>query len=204
MNLTAGSATIHSDERHRATVAVDVGFASRNASTGLAWSVPADIGSATVTFGNSVSRVAELLQQQRRANLILEAPLSSFFSSAGNPVGRREFEVRAATEGAKAQHRYWYTGAGASTLLASIFFLRGLEKLLPGREPSVALYEGFISFKRGPTCDRSDAEVLRGAFLKGDVGLREVKPQTGESLVTVIQLIGGSPSVAVAPPILMV
>jgi hypothetical protein len=94
-----------------------------------------------------------------------------FFSRSGNPVGRHEFEFRAATEESRAQHRYWYTGAGASTLLGAMFFLRRLTDLLPGRQPVVALYEGFISFKRTSTGHESDAEVLREAYLKGEVEL---------------------------------
>lgn len=101
-------------------VAIDLGFAREKRSCGLAWRVPdQDIKSAKLRFGECVESVRDLLKDQSKAVLIIEAPLSGVFSADGNPLERGDFEKR--PPGGKTD-RYWYSGPGAATCLAAVFF----------------------------------------------------------------------------------
>ncbi len=189
-------------------VAVDLGFSRTSRSCGVAWrdadGVPR---SEAFRFGECIEEVARLLKGHPRVVLIIEAPLSGLFTSTGNPVGRGDFERRGLNFSSSAT-RYWYTGAGAATCLAAVFFLRKLlaemERLTYEARPVEAfLYEGFITFKPEPTEHVSDAEILLDCFLGARKRLTiQIEAATGQSLIAVTDVVAGFDSGSGAPTII--
>lgn len=128
--LRSGSCAEVASLRNVFAVAVDLGFAKEKPSCGLAWRAPDQpVKGMKLQFGECVKRVLQLLTDQSKAVLIIEAPLSGLFSADGNPVERGDFEKR--QDGGKT-NRYWYSGPGAATCLAAVFFLRELCSALHG------------------------------------------------------------------------
>jgi hypothetical protein len=190
-------------------VAVDLGFARSASSSGVAWRTPSSTGAERFTFGRSIHKVANLVQTVSEADLILEAPLSGLFSATGNPLERRELEFRPATEESKAEHRYWYVGAGAVTCLAALFFLRELEAVLSGIRPGgwrggINLYEGFVSFKHNPSPDEEDAARLLNGFIHGSAELVTLAVPTGARVVSLLDLLEPKGSTSAPPAIVLV
>lgn len=173
------------------TIVVDLGFAKHAKSCGMAWgSFGGKAECRSLSFSDCVEKVASLLKEQDKANLVLEAPLSGFFDAAGNPTGRTSFEKKGS------QTRYWYTGPGATTCLAAIHFLRALVERCKGTDAdtklTVYLYEGFLSFK-SDSADNSkgheqDALGLWNAFVAKRVA--NIKPSEGESALGTLQILG--------------
>ncbi|MDQ5857534.1 MAG: hypothetical protein M3542_04550 [Acidobacteriota bacterium] len=120
------------------------------------------------------------------ATLIIEAPLSARFGPEGNPLRRGDFEQQAATESRRASTRYWYSGPGAATCLAALFFLRRLRSKI-NRPMEVVLYEGFLTFKPRATKHRNDARDLLLAFCS-DVKLLRVEQNAEDSIITVASM----------------
>ena len=204
----SGSLPLARGERAPTTVAVDLGFAKRRKSCGLAWCKSSEDHACTCTFGECIRKVTALLTHVTEADLIIEAPLSGFFSSDGNPVDRGDLERRAATEGQKAQHRYWYSGAGAVTCLAAVFFLRELRVRLDSKRPAgspltITLYEGFLTFKTAGSRHDEDAKSLRNAFLRGGVNLKEVVVPNGTTVLTVADILSPQGPGSIAPAIVV-
>jgi hypothetical protein len=194
--------------RDALAVALDLGFAKEKRSCGLAWkNFNQPIEKASLQFGECVERVSQLLKSQSKAVLIIEAPLSGLFSSRRNPLERGGFEKR--KPGGKAD-RHWYSGAGAATCLAAVFFLRELLSALR-REVSdqtgtteIVLYEGFESFKSAGTDHERDAILLLNSFL----GLNEcevisVNVAEGQIVVTVMDVVRGTTSPSLPPAIII-
>ena len=189
-------------------VAIDLGFAKAKRSCGLAWRIPDQIvESAKLRFGECVERVSHLFKGQSRAVLIIEAPLSGLFSADGNPLERGDFEKR--QSGWKTD-RYWYSGPGAATCLAAVFFLRELcSKLhedLSGQAgfTEIMLYEGFETFKSAGTDHERDARLLLNSFL----GLHEceviaLNAAGGQAVVTVMDVVRDATSPSVPPAIII-
>jgi hypothetical protein len=152
-----------------------------------------------------VARVADLINEWRSADLIIEAPLSGLFSDSGNPLGRREFEVRPPTDERKAEHRYWYSGPGASTCLAALFFLDRLRREVGPRESvSVTLYEGFLSFKSGGTRDSVDAQRLLDGYLSGTAQILEVVVPVNASVSSLLDIVDPSRAATAAPAVILI
>ncbi len=127
---------------------VDIGFSRNARSCGIAIG---DSQPRNVRYGDLASEIArELEAGAAPLNLLIEAPLSVAFSAAGNPTGRR-------IEKQKGQTRYWYVGAGAAVLLATMHLLRCLNDMRPSRE--VRLFEGFASFKSKATRSSHSGDV---------------------------------------------
>lgn len=118
------------------TIAVDLGFAKAERSCGLAWkALDGQGGDEVLGLGKCIEAVCSLLQRLDEAALILEVPLSGMFNTEGNPREQGDFELRDAGE--RTAQRYWYSGPGAATCLAAIFFCRALPARLLGMlEPS--------------------------------------------------------------------
>jgi hypothetical protein len=91
-------------------------------------------------YGSAVAAlIAVASDTGPRVNLVLEAPLSVAFTKDHNPT-MRSIERR------EAHHpRPWYSGAGATVLLAAIYMVRALHDA--PRRRDVVLFEGFVSFK---------------------------------------------------------
>lgn len=97
----------------------------------------------TLDFAGSKKKIKEWVAQQPVTNLVIEAPLSAAFRSDGQPIGR---------EGEKddsGQARYWYMGAGAGVMLATLYLLRDLQADSSAGKHEVRLFEGLVSFKTG-------------------------------------------------------
>jgi hypothetical protein len=216
-------------------IAVDLGFSNRGKSCGIAWRPQSAAPASTLPkaeslrFDECIQRVARLVYEDRKAVLIIEAPLSAVFDVDGNPVGRGDFEksevakndrTRGGRDG-KESPRYWYYGAGASTCLAAIFFLRRLTRQGPpvaGKTTEIILFEGFISYKRRPvgkttpkarrtniSAHAEEARQLLGCFLdeKADSAkVRDVEKPKGGVVIPVTSILEGSQS-ATAPAIIM-
>lgn len=192
-----------------AVIAVDLGFAKARRSCGVAWRTPdGKAWDEALGFGECIESVCALLSPLPQAVLILEAPLSGMFNEEGNPCERGAFERRDTEE--RAGQRYWYSGPGAATCLAAIFFCRELRArllatLVPERDLTIVLYEGFLSFKRGRTTHHEDARRLLDGFLdrKGLAGIEPVAPGTDTLVIAVTDLVAdqGPPG---APPVLVV
>ncbi|MDE0343954.1 MAG: helix-turn-helix transcriptional regulator [Deltaproteobacteria bacterium] len=129
-------------------VFVDIGFSAHSKSCGIAIG---DTQPRNVRYSDLVSRIArELESGASPLNLLIEAPLSIAFNTAGNPTGR-------SIEKNNGQTRYWYVGAGAAMLLATTHLLRCLCDMRPSRE--VRLFEGFASFKSRGRRSSHEADV---------------------------------------------
>lgn len=192
--------------RLRPVVCVDLGFSAKRETTGIAV-LPMEDGapdsSRNFAFGAAINYVAQVIHSSQEGVLILEAPLSACFSSEGNPCPREQFEWRI-LNGKKAT-RYWYSGAGATMMLASHFFLRELDKQLSGLQHRgcVHVFEGFLSFKAGASKHKSDAGILLKTFLRSD-GVRQVKPRPGERLISIFEVLNEADGSSVAPDVVLV
>ena len=120
---------------HLPTVAIDIGCSGRNRSTGYDDGVG---GAKNLRFNEAIKATAEFFRDRESQVLILEAPLSGIFDEAGNHVARGDFERIPSPRG-------WYYGAGASTCLGALFFLRRLMQLLHRSKGKIHLLEGFVS-----------------------------------------------------------
>lgn len=115
---------------------VDVGFSERSKSCGL---LQDDMQPEALTFSELRTRLRQIAGTPGTPlNLVLEAPLSVAFNSAGNPTGR-------SVERRDQQRRYWYVGLGCSVLVAALHLLRAIHDTPPARE--IRLFEGLVSFK---------------------------------------------------------
>ncbi len=203
--ICPGSRQTAASVRAPAVIAVDLGFSAMAKSCGLAWRTPQSSSVEDLTFGDCVAQVAELISEWRTADLIIEAPLSGLFSDRGNPLGRREFELRPAREDRKAEHRYWYSGPGASTCLAALFFLDRLRREIGTRESvSVTLYEGFLSFKLGGTRHSIDAQRLLDGFVSQTAQVLEVIAPAKASVSTLLDILDPSGVGTAAPAVVLI
>jgi hypothetical protein len=150
-------------------LAIDLGFSKRSKSCGVAWrDASGRPQSEGFRFGECIEQVAGRLKGHPKAVLIIEAPLSGLFTSNGNPIERGDFE-RKGPSSSSGTTRYWYSGPGATTCLAVVFFLRQLLaefRRFPDEEQPVEiiLYEGFVTFKPEVTTHVSDAQLLLDSF----------------------------------------
>ena len=133
-------------------LAVDLGYSARSKSCGVAWAGGAVVQS--LEFGECIERVAQQLSRVGRHTLILEAVLSSYHTSQGNPTIRGEFE----------KGRGWYHGPGVTTFAAALRFVRELNRALPNDLRPIPLVEGFLSYKPVRTAHSEDALRLLVEF----------------------------------------
>ncbi len=179
-------------------VFVDVGFSREGKTGGL---LVNDGEPAELTFGD-LRRNLQLLSQHADTplNLVLEAPLSVAFTSAGNPAGR-------SIERKGKEHRYWYAGLGCQVTVAAAYLLRGVQGATARRE--IRLFEAFVSFKDGRVSSSHAADVrsIRSVVwgLPGHSGriiapeqLRGPHAEILESAFTVFGFNCGIPPVIVA------
>ena len=174
--FVAGTAPCAAELRDRA-IALDLGFSAKRQTCGLA-STDKPEGE-LCCFAEAVKRVGHFCSVEQTAApaaLIIEAPLSCFFDDdeVGNPV-HREFELQGC------ETRYWYVGAGATTCLAAVFFLRKLRQRLSASKAVITVFEGFGTFKKSRTSHAEDAKELLDKFLRGSVIAVEV-PETVQAV----------------------
>jgi hypothetical protein len=133
-------------------IAIDLGYSTTAKSCGVAWS---GHGIAMeYCFGACICAVAGHLRANGPCTLILEAVLSTYHNSEGNPSIRGPFE----------KGRGWYHGPGVSTYAAALRFLQELDRKLPSNLRPVPLIEGFLSYKPTKTTHSSDAERMLAEF----------------------------------------
>lgn len=153
-------AGIAEELRAGAMLVVDVGFAEQARSS--AWAVDSadpHIG----TFAQLQSAVVRIVEDSGPPlNLIIEAPLSVAFSAAGNPTPRNP-EISADNK-----RRSWYSGPGASVLIAATYLMRAVADANMARE--IRLFEGFVSFKPNgtPSDHAEDVRRLRSVARGGE------------------------------------
>ena len=135
---------------------VDIGFSQGSRTCGIA---VGDSEPRAVLFGDLGACVAEELSKgSGPLNLLIEAPLSVAFNEKGCPAGRK-IEKRGSSQ------RYWYLQAGAATLLAATYFLRGLHDTIRARDKrpdrTIRLFEGFASFKQKGAASSHAADIVK-------------------------------------------
>jgi len=184
------------------TMAVDLGFAKKRKSCGLAWQISDDEPSTSrATFGQCIDKVADFLKEKSTSVLIVEAPLSSLFDSAGNPKPRMPFE-EAQIDGT-VHRRYWYVGAGGAIGLGAIFFFSRLSELTMQASDTVHVIEGFVSFKTQRSDDVEDALALLKEFRNPtEAKLCQIEPNDPEGRA--INMLGVSHVVSPEEPCPMV
>ena len=123
---------------------VDIGMAMKRRSSGV-WHGPGTL--CTKSFGELLALAIRKVEERcdPPLNLLIEAPLSVARQQDGAPAGRK-FEKR------ESEHRYWYEGGGATTLLAAQFLLRKLYECQTTQR-KVRLFEAFVSFKNKNAAD---------------------------------------------------
>lgn len=140
------------DELGRGTgewVFVDVGFSREGKTGGL---LVQEGEPRELTFAQLQAELVRLATAgDRPMNLVLEAPLSAAFTTAGNPAGR-------SIEKDDSGHRYWYAGLGCQVTIASAYLLRAM--LDAGATRDIRLFEAFVSFKSKATKSTHSADVL--------------------------------------------
>lgn len=130
---------------------IDLGYSAKTKSCGVARS-GSDVVHA-LCFGECIDHVVRLIREHGVHVLILEAVLSTYHNSEGNPEIRGEFE----------KGRGWYHGPGVTTFAAAIRFLDQLDqRLSPG--VTLPLVEGFLSYKPTRTTHEDDARRLIDEF----------------------------------------
>jgi hypothetical protein len=159
-------------------VAVDLGYSSSRPSCGIAWTGCPE--PACFTFGRAIERVLELLEEDRRRVLVLEAALSTYHDENGNPRNRCEEE----------EGRGWYYGPGVLSLVAATRFLDQLGRRLKPADEPVLVAEAFLSNKTGRTRHEDDAAQIVEQFWKA-------KPVRLADGVEPLGSISGVPSVRV-------
>lgn len=133
-------------------IAIDLGYSATAKSCGLcSTDLPDPV---ELSFGQCVRTVAHQLVEKGPQTLILEAVLSTYHNTEGNPAIRGEFE----------KGRGWYHGPGVSTFAAAHRFLQELNRLLPDIVQPIPLVEGFLSYKATRTSHGEDAARILNEF----------------------------------------
>lgn len=118
-------------------VYLDIGFSGSKKTCGIAFD---DGDPKTIYFGEVYDAIVKFVKEcDKPVNLVIEAPLSVAFDQNANPKGRC-FEKR------EKKTRYWYVGAGCSTMVAAIYLVSRLAEAKIKAE--IRLFEGFVSFKK--------------------------------------------------------
>lgn len=164
----------------RPLIVVDLGYSESPSSCGVTWTGRPK--AQNHRFSVALNEVIRALNDFRVDDpiLVLEAPLSGFHTSQGNPKRRGAFE----------KGRAWYCQPAATTCLGAMQFLKQLSIRLP-EHPDVWLAEAFLSNKKTTTRHHQDAELILNTFwstdpLTLDPATRPISP-----------LIDGVPSVRV-------
>ncbi len=130
---------------------IDLGYSAKAKSCGVAHS--GSHNACALYFGECIDYVARLISEKGPHVLILEAVLSTYHNSEGNPDIRGEFE----------KGRGWYHGPGVTTFAAALRFLDQLDQKLP-KHLQLPLVEGFLSYKPTRTLHEDDARRLVEEF----------------------------------------
>jgi hypothetical protein len=172
------------------TMAVDLGFASKKKSCGLAWQVLDGIPQTERSdFGRCIEKVAAFISDNANSVLVVEAPLSGLFNTDGNPTGRTPFE-EASADG-KTDRRYWYVGAGAAVGLGAVFLFSHLSRLVTPETNLVHVVEGFVSFKTRRSNDEEDARALLNGLRHSDaMRIYDIEATQGERCVNMLNIAG--------------
>lgn len=131
-------------------LAIDLGYSATQASCGIA---TLEAVNESLKFGEAIAWTAAHLNQNGPHILIIEAVLSTYHRSDGNPNIRGSFE----------KGRGWYHGPGVSTFAAAQRFLSELELALSITD-TIPLIEGFLSYKTTKTSHADDAYRLITEF----------------------------------------
>lgn len=171
-------------------IAVDLGFAEKSKSCGLAWRTSeGSLGLDRFGFGQCIDKTAAFISSNANPVLVVEAPLSGLLNGHGNPVGRKLFE-RTPMDG-KTVSRYWYVGAGAAVGLGAVFFFSRLASLLGSDANVVDVIEGFVSFKTRSSEHEKDAlALLDGLTPSGFSQALQRRSRRGEQRVNMLSFAG--------------
>jgi len=146
---------------------IDLGYSVRARSCGLARSGSGEVHA--MCFGDCIDYTESLIRAQGVHVLILEAVLSTYHRSDGNPDIRGDFE----------KGRGWYYGPGVSTYAAAQRFLDQLDRRLPP-DLIVPVVEGFLSYKTSRTDHTEDARRLVDEFTTAE----QFTPRAGSEPVS--------------------
>lgn len=176
------------------TLAVDMGFSGKSASSGYAYRAAGDqqICSENKTFADCLQAVAKQIGQVGDLLLIIEAPLSAAFDRKGNPQPRGAFE-------SKPKPRWWSLGPGAAMSLAAMHFLKRLAIEIP-TSSRCYLVEGYVvGINSGRDADVAEA-LIQSACSERKCSWQE--PQ-GAQLVSVIDWVQPGTPGAMSPIVLI-
>ena len=136
-------------------VGIDLGYSAKQASCGFACEGVKEVSA--LQFGACINVVADQIIRHGPHHLIVEAVLSTYHRTDGNPDLRGSFE----------KGRGWYHGPGVSTFAAAHRFLSVLDTLLP---PGIQLplTEGFLSYKTSRSTHTDDAQRLIVEYSKAE------------------------------------
>ena len=159
-------------------IAVDLGYSRERTTCGLMHDgIDEPI---VLTFGDAIIHVKEFIKRERFCILVIEAVLSTFHNSKGNPDIRGEFE----------KGRGWYYGPGVVTLAAALRFLKVLRKEV-SKDERIIISEAFLSFKKDRSNHSNDAKIIYEQFWK-------TQPEKiREGTEPILEFISGVPSVRV-------
>jgi hypothetical protein len=185
-------------------MAVDLGFASKKKSCGLAWQVLDSIPQTERSdFRRCLEKVAAFLSDNANSVLIVEAPLSGLFGPTGNPKGRTPFEKSCVA--GRTSTRYWYVGAGAAVGLGAVFLFSHLSQLVTPETNLVHVVEGFVSFKTRRSNDKEDALALLNGLRRLDATqIYDIEATEGERCVNMLTLAGLAPQEDPCPAVMVV
>ena len=136
-------------------IGIDLGYSAKQASCGFACEETKEVGA--LQFGDCINSVADQIIRHGPHHLIVEAVLSTYHRTDGNPDLRGSFE----------KGRGWYHGPGVSTFAAALRFLTVLDTLLPSAI-QLPVTEGFLSYKTARTTHTDDARRLINEYNKAE------------------------------------
>lgn len=168
---------VHATDANLPRIAIDLGYSAKQKSCGLATSHDADTHS--LTFGDCIGFVDTLIHNRGNHTLIIEAVLSTYHTSDGNPAIRGAFE----------KGRGWYHGPGVTTFAAALRLLHELDRRLPDELRPIPLVEGFLSYKPARTTHVDDARRMLLEFDRAEV----FEPETGSEPICL--LVDGVPEI---------
>ena len=146
---------------------IDLGYSAKAKSCGVARSGSKELHA--LSFGECIDYTAFLIREHSAHVLILEAVLSTYHRSDGNPDIRGDFE----------KGRGWYHGPGVATYAAALRFLEQLDQQLP-QAFKLPVVEGFLSYKPTPTRHTEDARRLVDEFALAE----RFRPRSGSKPIS--------------------
>lgn len=187
---------------HKRVAAIDLGFGASK-TCGIAVSQADEPPLLFLaSFGTCVNEIAGLLNDRSIDALVIEAPLSGIFARNGDPCWRAPFEKQQIA--GKTATRYWYIQPGSTVCLAAIAFFQRLAAKLAPPKKSVAVFEGFSTFKPKKKSNHLEdaCRLLTAARDSSHGTYYEVTVPAEGHLLTALALTGLASKSSIAPAVI--